>query len=259
MRIPSVAGLSLVASLCGYGPLFAANATFEVASAKISQVGKAGGEGSRRERVSHTPNSLTMANVTLKSAVQYAYNVRIYQVTGPAWLDSDRFDITGKAAAEVPENDLREMLQSLLGERFKLAVHREEKILPVYALQVGKDGPKFKESTTEGEMTAQPGPHRGSGTVLRLTVAQAVDLMSQPGSPLGRPVVDETGLKGKYDVSVDLSAYLGNEEAMKQFQSDPTQLFMAVLHEQLGLKLEPKKVPIQMVVVDTAEKVPTEN
>lgn len=259
MRIPSVAGLSLVVSLCGYAPLSAANASFEVASAKVSQMGKAGGEGSRRERVTHTPNSLTMANVTLKSAVQYAYNVRIYQVTGPGWLDTERFDITGKAASEVPENDLREMLQSLLTERFKVAVHREEKVLPVYALQLGKDGPKFKESTTEGEMAAQPGPHRGSGTVLRLTTAQAIDLMSQPGSPLGRPVVDETGLKGKYDISVDLSVYLGNEDAMKQFQSDPIQLFMAVLQEQLGLKLEAKKVPIQMVVVDAAEKVPTEN
>jgi uncharacterized protein (TIGR03435 family) len=262
MRTISVAGLVLLASVEGYSQPAAGHAeqgqAFDVASVKVSQIGRAGGEGSRREKVDHTPGSLTMRNVSLKSAIQWAYNVKNYQVTGPGWLETERYDVVGKAAAEVGEDQLRLMLQTLLTDRFKLAFHREEKVLPVYALVVGKGGPKFKESETQGEMTMQPGGRgKFTGIAQRITMAQAVDLLSQ--SPLGRPVVDETGLKGRYDITIDVAAYLGNEDQMKQIQADPTQLIFNVIQEQLGLKLEPKKSTVQMLIVDGAEKAPTEN
>jgi uncharacterized protein (TIGR03435 family) len=258
MRILSVAGIALLMSLAGFGQPGGLPQAFEVASVKVSQIGRAGGEGSRRERVDHTPGSLTMRNVSMKSAIGWAYTVKSYQVSGPAWLETERYDINGKAAGEVGEDQLRLMLQTLLTDRFKLTFHREEKVLPVYALVVGKGGPKFKESETQGEMVMQPGGRgKFSGMAQRLTMAQAVDMLSQ--APLGRPVVDETGLKGRYDITIDVAAYLGNEAQMKEFQADPTQLIFAVIQEQLGLKLESKKTTVQMLIVDGAEKAPTEN
>ena len=257
MRTISVAGLVLVASVTAYGQPAATPPAFDVASVKVSQLARAGGEGSRRERVDHTPGSLTMRNVRMKSAIQWAYNVKSYQVAGPDWLESERYDIVGKAAGEVDEDQLRLMLQTLLADRFKLTLHREEKVLAVFALTVGKGGPKFKESETQGEMTMQGGRGgRFSGTVQRITMAQAADLLSQP---LNRPVVDETGLKGRYDVTIDVAAYLGNEAQMKEIQADPTQIIFAIVQEQLGLKLEPKKSTVQLLIVDGAERVPTEN
>lgn len=257
MRILPVAALACVTSLAAPGQPAAAPPAFDVASVKVSQIARTGGEGSRRERVDHTPGSLTMRNVRMKSAIQWAYNVKSYQVAGPDWLESERYDIVGKAAGEVDEDQLRLMLQTLLADRFKLTLHREEKVLGVFALTVGKGGPKFKESETQGEMAMQGGRGgRFSGTVQRITMAQAADLLSQP---LNRPVVDETGLKGRYDVTIDVAAYLGNEAQMKEIQADPTQIIFAIVQEQLGLKLEPKKSTVQLLIVDGAERVPTEN
>lgn len=257
MRTISAAGLMLATSLAAFGQPAAAPPAFEVASVKVSQIGRAGGEGSRRERVDHTPASLTMRNVSLKSAIQWAFNVKQYQVSGPGWIETERYDINGKAAGEVAEDQLRLMLQTLMTERFKLTFHREEKVMPVYALVVGKGGPKFKESETQGEMAAGPGKTgRFSGSIQRVTMAQAADVLSQP---LQRPVIDETGLKGRYDITIDAAAYLGNEAQMKEFQADPAQLIFLILEEQAGLKLESKKSPIQMLIIDGAEKVPTEN
>jgi len=254
----SAAGVVVLTTSSGFGQSASAPPAFEVASVKVSQIGKAGGEGSRRERIDHTPARVTMRNVSMKSAIAWAYSVKGYQVTGPGWLETERYDINGRAAGEVPEDQLRLMVQSLLAERFKLTAHREEKVLPVYALVVGKGGPKFRESETQGEMAMQPGGRgKFNGTVQRISMSQAADFLSQ--APLGRPVVDETGLKGRYDISIDVSAYFSNEAQMKEFQADPTQLIFAVVQEQLGLKLEPKKSPLQLVIVDGAEKVPTEN
>ncbi len=253
-------GASLMVFTCyeAFGQEAAAAQAFEVASVKPSLIGRAGGEGSRREKVDHTPGSLTMRNVSMKSAIQWAYGVKNYQVSGPGWIETERYDIAGKAAGEVSEDQLRLMLQTLLADRFKVNFHREEKVLAIYALTVGKGGPKFKESATQGEMAVQPGGRgRFTGAVQRITMAQAADFLSQ--APLGRPVVDDTGLKGRYDISIDVGAYLANEAQIKEMQADPTQLIFTVIEEQLGLKLESRKSPVQLIVVDSAEKVPTEN
>ena len=87
---------------------------FDVASVRVSGIGKAGGEGSRRESIEFTPDSVTMRNVSLKSAIQWAYHVMEYQVTGPEWLSTERYDIVAKSAAPVSEQQLRSMAQVLL-------------------------------------------------------------------------------------------------------------------------------------------------
>lgn len=124
-----LSGLILPGSSVVFAQPAASPQAFEVASVKVSQVGRAGGEGSRRERVDHTPGSLTMRNVTLKSATAWAYEVKSYQVSGMGWMETERYDVVGKTASEVPEEQLRLMLQNLLANRFKLAFHREEKVL----------------------------------------------------------------------------------------------------------------------------------
>ena len=259
MHFRSVAGFALCSSLAVFGQPAAAPAAFEVASVKASQIAKTGGEGSRREKVDHTPASVTMRNVTMKSAIQWAYNVRRFQVSGPGWLEAERYDINGKAASEVPEDQLRLMMQTLLTDRFKLTFHREEKVLPVYALVIGKGGPKFKESESQGDMTIGPtGKGKASGLAQRITIEQGLELLAQAPF-LDRPILDETGLKGRYDMAIDLSAYLSDPDQMKQFQADPSQLLFAVLQDQLGLKLESKKAPVQLLIIDGAEKLPTEN
>jgi uncharacterized protein (TIGR03435 family) len=239
-----------------------ATPAFEVASVKPDKTGANQGPGRGREYTKASPGSLIMQNIRLSSAMVWAYDVKRYQVSGPAWLNFERYDITAKAAGPVPDADLKLMLRTLLAERFGLAFHRETKELPVYVLLVGKGGPKFQESEGTGETTMTPG---GRGhfvmDVQRASIAQAVDMMS---GPLQRPVLDMTGLTGRYDFKFDLTPYLGDLEPGAGVTrpvgvSDVESILISALQDQLGLRLEARKAPIDMLVIDHAERVPTEN
>ena len=165
---------------------------FEVAAIKSNK-----GTGERgREKVDAVPGSLTMRNVSLRSAIKWAYDVRGFQITGPNVLDAERFDITAKASDAVPVEQMRPMLQALLADRFKMALHRESKQMTVYSLVVAKGGPKCKPSQSEGESVLTPPKQFGSVcTAVRMPVSWLLD----PLSDLLRTVVlDETGLKGLY-------------------------------------------------------------
>jgi uncharacterized protein (TIGR03435 family) len=225
---------------------------FDVASVKVSQIGKAGGEGSRRENVEQSPGSLSMRNVSLTSAIKYAYRVMDYQVSGPAWLGSERYDIVAKASGPAPESELRAMLQSLLAERFKLAFHRETKEMPVYVLLEAKGGNKLHESASEGPPSFKGG--KLAMTAKNATLAGLCDLVS---GPLQRPVVDMTGLKKQYDFTLDVTGAI-NPEAPTGMDEVIT-ILMKLVQEQLGLKLEPRKAPVELLIIDRAEKTPTEN
>ncbi|HEY2017292.1 MAG TPA: TIGR03435 family protein [Bryobacteraceae bacterium] len=255
--------LTMMAAGAAHGQQAPAATAFDVASVRVSQVGKAGGEGSRRESIQFSPDSVTMRNVRFRTAVRWAYDVMDYQVTGPDWITSERYDIAAKSASEVPQGQLRLMLQTLLAERFKLAIHRQTKELPAYVLLVAKGGPKFKESVTEGEPSVQPDQRRLSVTVQRTPISQLVEGLS---NILRTPVVDETGLKGKYDVTIDAAKYIPDIAAARgdggggvAAPIDPVSIIMTGIQEELGLKLESRKVPLDLVIVDRAEKVPTEN
>src|SRR5262249_8494129 len=113
----------------------------EVASIRAAVI-PVGREGGNRSRIEYSPNSLTMRNVGLAECVQWAYGVDFYQIAGPR-LSSDSYDILAKAGAPVPVRQLKVMLQDLLAKRFKLALHRETRMLPVYELVVAKGGPKL--------------------------------------------------------------------------------------------------------------------
>jgi uncharacterized protein (TIGR03435 family) len=241
-----------VALLLTLAPSAAFSQTFDVASIKVSQIGKAGGEGSRRENTQVSPGTLNMRNVTLKTAIRWAYHVMDVQVVGPDWLANERYDIMAKAAGPAPEAELRVMLQALLADRFKLAVHPQTKEMSAYALIVGKNGPKFHETQSEGESSLVPDQKTMKVVIQRTPLSQLVDMLS---NVLRAPVVDLTELKGRYDITLELAKYIPDRSE----PMDPLTIITRGLQEELGLKIEPRKLPIDLVVVDHAEKLPSEN
>jgi len=233
------------------------HSAFEVASVRVSQIGKAGGEGSRRENIQFSPDGVTMRNVSLRSAIRWAYHVFDDQVSGPDWLALERYDILAKSAGVVAEDQLRSMMQALLAERFKIELHHQTKELAGYLLVVAKGGPKFHESTDDGETSIQPNQKTMTVTVHSAPISQLTEMLSRVFSA---PVVDMTGLKGKYDVTLSLAKYLADfQPSPGGAPPDPLSIITIGLQEELGLKLESKKLSLDLVVIDHAEKVPVEN
>lgn len=229
---------------------------FEVTSVRVT--GRSSGEKSRRENIQFDPASLTMRSISLKAAIRWAYHVMPYQVSGPDWLDTERYDIAARTAAPAREEQLRLMLQTLLADRFKLQLHRQTRELSAYVLSVGKNGPKFHESGSEGEFDVKPDPGRMSVTVRRAPVSQLVEILS---NVLHTPVVDLTELKGRYDVTINAAKYAAEltPKAAGEAPADLAALILTAVQEELGLKLESRKVPLDLLIIDHVEKAPTEN
>jgi uncharacterized protein (TIGR03435 family) len=227
-----------------------ATPAFEVASIKVSMIGKAGGEGSRRENIETGPGSLTMRNVSMTACLRWAYDVQDYQISGPGWMGIERYDIVAKAGSPAKDPELKLMLQTLLADRFKLTLHSEEKVLPAYILTVAKNGPKFHESQSEGKPEIQG--TKMAVTAQRVPMSMFVEML---GRALQSPILDQTGLKGRYDVALDIGDYISRPVQREELPA----LIAGGIQDMLGLKLEPKKTPLQVLVVDRAEKVPTEN
>jgi uncharacterized protein (TIGR03435 family) len=225
-----------------------APAEFEVASVKLTQHGRTV-EGSSHSTVGNTDQgSFSATNATLQMLLVWAYDVKDYQISGPDWLNSEdaRYDITAKSPAGVPSRQMPAMLQSLLVERFKLALHRETRTLPIYELVIAKSGPKIHEVASDGHSNST---RMGEGR-LTATHVTMTDLAVQLSRHLGRAVIDQTGLKGAFDFTLDYAA----DDA----DTSRPSIFTA-LQEQLGLRLEATKGPVEVLVVDRAERIPTEN
>jgi uncharacterized protein (TIGR03435 family) len=152
------------------------------------------------------------------------------------------------------------MLQTLLAERFKLVVHRETRELPVYALVVAKNGPKLTKvegSASGGDMSSSDGTVTGTA----VTMARLAGFLATPRPDLGLPVVDQTGLDGWFSFTLNWTPerQLIEKPDSKPLAADAPPPILIALQEQLGLKLEKRKVPLEVVIVDRAERVPTEN
>jgi uncharacterized protein (TIGR03435 family) len=232
---------------------------FDVASVKVSQAGTEGGPR-RRAGIQVSPGTVTMRNASLRTCIRWAYHVSEFQVLGPDWLDSERYEIAGKAARPATEDELRLMMQALLRERFKLTLHHQTKELGAYLLVPGKNGPKVHESTTEGDSSIDINQRQLTVSVQRTPVSQLVDMLS---NVLRAPVIDMTGLKGRYDLSLNVAKYAADMAApgksVESTPMDPMALVTTVLQAELGLKLEAKKMPLDVLVIDRAEKSPVEN
>ena len=188
---------------------------------------------------------LNIEAAELRQIVGLAYAVqRIRVLGGPGWADSDQFDIAAKAdSADVTRDEIRGMLQALLAERFKLVVHRETKEVPVYTLVLAKSGSKLKAAAPDRKsaMAHTVGPSGEQLTVIESSPLKV--LVNMLANTLGRPVVDKTGLDGFYDYTFE-------------WPDAGSSLFASV--DQLGLKLEAKKEPVDVLVMDRAEH-PSEN
>jgi len=261
----------------------AENLTFEVASVKPAAIPSQGRGGGRRGGPGTTdPGQITWNMPTLRVLLTTAYDLKNYQLIGPAWLDAEHYDIVAKVPAVTTKEQVNVMWQNLLRERFGVVVHHESKEFQVDELVVAKGGPKLKETTLDpnAPRAVETGPPKldkngapemnGPGTMMDVvmgpngpvghTVARAQPvsaLATTLGNQLNHPVVDKTGLTGKYDFAIEFTPNLPGAAAGDA--SVPGSNLAEAIQQQLGLRLVPGKAKLDVVVVDKAEKVPTDN
>ena len=233
-----------IAALAQPGP-----AAFEVASVKASQPG--------REAIEIGPSSLTMRNIRLNACIRWAYDIQEYQVAGPNWLNDVAFDIFAKSAAPATEADLRKMLQTLLANRFKLTFHNETREIPALILVVSSKGHKLKPAEKPGDPSFKTGKMSLTGE--GATLDELTRFLSHE---LREAVIDQTGLKGLFNYTLDINAYVTDEIKKSGGDGPPLEandIIAQAMLEQLGLKVEAKKTPVPMLIVDHLEKSPTDN
>ncbi len=225
--------------------------SFEVASVRpVEDRGRRG----PFESIQVSPGSLTMRGVRYRTAIAWAYGVRDFQVTGPDWLDQVGFDIAAKAEGSAKEPELRKMLRMLLAERFKLETHQERKETPAYVLTIGKNGlnPNVKPSDSEGDPLIQPNLAKLEVSVKRAPASQLVELLSKV---LREPVIDETGLSGSFDATVNIQKYIPDGSSAPDIVS----LALRAIQAEFGLEVKHRKTMMDYVIVDRTEKTPVEN
>ena len=273
----ALAGVAIVATvLCAQTA--APRPEFEVASIKPNTSATLSFSGF----MAH-PGSVTGTAVSLKNAIAFAYKLKPWEITGVAnWMDNDRFDIEAKAPDGSAESQIQPMIQSLLADRFKLAVHRETKEMPIYVLIPARSGLRLQapkeggcvvrdmSSPAPAPRTAGPppapcgswyvGPNRFAGG--RITMTQFVDGMSVI---LGKPVKDQTGYTGTFDAQFEFTpegtafsnGLPGVPGAAPNLDNHTPSIFTAV-QDQLGIKIDAQKGSAEILVIDHAER-PTAN
>jgi uncharacterized protein (TIGR03435 family) len=281
--------ISLIASACGVGRAQSTDArpTFDAASVKPAP--PPDGRGGRRVAMTggpgtDTPGRINFENIGLGAVIGKAYDVKYYQISGPGWFDSERFNIIATVPPGTTKEQFRLMLQNLLADRFKLALHKESREMSIYSLSVARNGPKLKKATPDppaeengpaNDREYRPGPLvkdrdgypiLGPGTTVAMTGNRArmankgrmQVLLDMLAGQTGRPVVDVTGLTEEYEFSLYwIPRPPGTDPSLAEDPDGPD--LFAALQQQLGLRLESKKGPIEVLVVDHAEKAPTAN
>jgi uncharacterized protein (TIGR03435 family) len=286
--------LSMLASVAGIGQTPPPRLEFDVASVKAAP--PPAGTEQINVGVQVDDAQVHCSNCSLKECIRIAYRLKDYQVSGPDWL-SERLQVDAKLPAGAKREQVPEMMQALLADRFGMRAHRETKELPVYAIVVGKGGLKMKESPPDPDAdsaaaASAPVNVTGSGgrggvsinlgggsyyafannkfEAKKMTMAVLADSLTRY---MDRPVVDVTGLTGKYDLTLQLTPqdYIAMlirsavgvgvslpPEALKYLEgASDESLFSAM--EALGLNLQPRKAPLEMLVVDQISKAPTAN
>jgi uncharacterized protein (TIGR03435 family) len=229
---------------------------FSVASVKMYQPGapfQAESQG-----FSRSPDGVRATHVTLRGCLQWAYD--IVEVSGPSWITSESYDIAAKADTPVPADVLQQMFQTLLEERFNLKLRRETKKTPVGVLAVGKNGIRDLAAIEE----TGPGEIKRENGKLELKNLPMSRVASALGSPFGNMplerVVDETGLTGRYNITLDLRefdpAFAGDYQGMRD---ELLSFVSAALNKQYGLKLERRIVPVETLVVESGNQEPSKN
>jgi uncharacterized protein (TIGR03435 family) len=233
------------------GGVKAQGPAFDVASVKPNKARV-------RQSMTMTPGGIAYTSVSLIDGLQAAYGVKRYQIAGPDWLGSERYDINARTGGAASNEQIRAMLQTLIADRFKLSLHREKKELPVFAILVGKNGARLTVGDPAGPRSIGPAP--GGLAFTNTSMEDLADFLS--GLPtISRPVFDKTGLPGRFDFTLRLTAKEGDagteETKVAVAQAEPSVFGDAL--DALGLKLDSQKAAIDMLIVDRADKVPTED
>jgi uncharacterized protein (TIGR03435 family) len=264
VMLSTASAILVVATGLVYGQTDA-KVEFDAASLKPS-----GPQSVRMER--SDPEIYSFSSATLWDLLFRAWHLVDYekQISGAAWLRNDPFDVMARFPRGTVEEDFRAMLRNLLIERFGLVVHTETHDLPVYALAPGKRGPRLRESAAgstvpipKGDDCFPPLPPGQPAIALRYASGGRICLAAQQEPiaalvdmlrlEIDRPIVDRTGLTGKYDVALEFGRQLSGQSSAPE-QAD---IFTAI--QQLGLRLERSKAPYEILVVDHAERRPLDN
>jgi len=234
---------------------------FEVASITPSKPGApaVAKEHARMARFTAPGGRFSATATTLTTLFEWAWSIQPAEHSGgPAWMDTDRYDIAAKAEGNPSDDEMKRMVQTLLAERFQLKFHREKKNMGVLAMSTGKAAPKLAPPA-EGETQAirvipQTGPDQKIASyrvvATRFPLSQLTAMLAQQ---LDRVVVNETGLDGDFDFTVDLTP----DESLPN-PLDPT-LLMTAMREQLGLIFKSENAPVDIFVIDGAQKVAAGN
>jgi uncharacterized protein (TIGR03435 family) len=230
---------------------------FEAASVKPAGRGRIGGG------INVLPARIRIVNASLKFCVQVAWNVKDFQVSGAAgWMDTDAYEIDAVAASPFKGGEFRTMLQALLADRFGLGIHRETQLKAGYALVAGRNSPKLPPPKDDLDIVFGRTP---SGDVtLKATSASMNQLAYALAETLGATVVDQTGIDGRFDVSLQftpdqpLRTKSGAPVPPPPPDAAPGPSIFNALQDKLGLKLEARKVPVEVIVIDHAHR-PSDN
>jgi len=251
MRICVLAGL--FAALIAPNVWGAGVPVFEAASIHIAAPGEAG-PGDIARNMDNSPGHFAMRNVPLRYCLEWAWDLKDYEISGPDWIKAEnRYDIIANAPAATSDDQMRQMLRNLLTERFQMKIHRETRKLDVYVLLPGKGEPKVKEAAPDEQASLGGVQPKGSVKFTKQPISRFTFMLTRR---LDKPTLDETGLKGMYDFTIDLSG-LGFNGNPPEDTSAPS--VFTTVPQNLGLRLEAAKRPVDILVVDHAEKVPTAN
>jgi uncharacterized protein (TIGR03435 family) len=252
-------------SLIGFAQGALQTSSFDVVSVKPNRNPLVSTTGGRviSLRLSLSHGTLTFEQVSLRNLLLEAYSIQRNQIAGcPDWCDSEFFDVIGKTEnPEATADQVRLMLQTLLADRFKLVVRREKREQAGYALTVSKNGPKLKAAQSDEVIGAA-----ASGYLLTFRKMPMAPFVNFLAGVVGKPVIDETGLKEAFDFTLDrtpppndpLQTAAGGGTPLA---ADPATGFgrlAEAVENQLGLKLESRKIPIEMLIIDHLER-PSEN
>lgn len=292
-----VAGLFVIASRAALAQNATSRLEFEAASVKSSSPPQSGGVfiGRRGGPGTNDPGRAAFSYLTLKALLTVAYGIKVYQISGPGWLDTEPYDIVATVPEGATKEQFNEMLQNLLLDRFALKLHHETKDLPLYELSVAKNGTTMKASNIDpnAPVGMPPGPPAlkdgfpgippgrkamvtamSNGNAWTSAAGQSISaLVDLLGNQLGAPVVDKTGLAGLYDFTLNFALEPGRSlgplapplppsaapsPALPGAANDPNEppAIAAAIQEQLGLRLERKKGPVDVLVIDHAGKLP---
>lgn len=225
--------------------------SFEVASVKPNP--NLGPPGDIPVNIDPSAGHFAMRDKPLRFVIEWAYDLKDYQVVGPKWIEFDnRYDIVANATGRATDDQMRPMLQTLLADRFQMKSHFEKRDLQVYALIPGKGEPKLKKADAK-EPQHDGGDATGSG-FYNMPLARLTFLLTRR---MDRPVLDLTGLTGNFDFKVNLSG-LGDKMGSSGYEGEGPSVFQAV-QEDLGLKLEPRKSTVDVLVIDSVNKIPSGN